>query len=67
MKYIKSNLRYYHGICLEGLRKTMKTSIRTARLRDHTNMKQEFIYSLIHLFKILHEERKDKVLGFCFN
>jgi hypothetical protein len=26
------NLRYYSGICLEGLRKTMKASIRIAGL-----------------------------------
>jgi hypothetical protein len=27
------NLRYYHGICLEGLRKTTEISVRIAGLR----------------------------------
>jgi hypothetical protein len=29
-------LRYYPGICLEGLRKTTKTSVRIAGLQDET-------------------------------
>jgi hypothetical protein len=32
-KQSQPNLRYYPGICLEGLRKTRKTSVRIANLQ----------------------------------
>jgi hypothetical protein len=50
-KWSWPNLRYYPAICLEGLRKTSKTSIRIAGLQaevsiwDLLNTKQE-CYSL---------------------
>jgi hypothetical protein len=50
------NLRHYSGICFEGLRKTMKASVRIASLwadigmRDLPNMK--------HAFCLLHRETR---------